>query len=1215
MRKLFLALTILLVALPALGQVTITNVFVSASTATTATINWTTSGPATSMIRYGYDTTLPYNNNATPALVTSHSMTLTVLNASRPYYFAVVSVDGSGNTTQSTTEIFALCGQPFNPATGTVNNYYEYGTFTMTWVPPVGSSGTPTACGQPINTTVTGNLSGGGSFSSSVADSYMVVPGPGTWTITVADVGDLSPITITYPLSAQNSDVSQQLQAAASTAGLVGVLANTINDTCYPAFVCSGSAGTVTKIIAGANITISPLGGTGNVTINATGMGDVLPAVLGELAGYTQAGTVATVGASSVSGPLVDFVTPILQGQANAAQFVSGGGNNAIANALAAGQTNIMVPSYYTGTDNLLFTAMPLGGAQLFDYRYGDFARAHLNYGQGGYNIAEFEDCAVGPTITNPTYCLLQHDIDASTGPYTAGLWNSHVGLLMDSVKVAQDIHQVIDINDEEVGGGDAGTFYIYTTNSTRTRAGGDESNLTMSMEQITPPPSVGTVSTGGGGAGAELIQTNMTDTVGQGRDLVSTSELQASGNIVSLTTPGGIAPNLINTSDTHTASTAIGTFNGACGANVNPTLPVTTVCPIVTTSGTFTATPSVGTYAKVCIADYQHPEEVDITAASPTSLTMKLTYSHQSGMSIFQGSCGGALVMGMGYTNPFTGLANQVTTYFVSGAPTTTSYAYVVMFNEGQNGNVPLQIPYNFSNTITNATRTGSSIAIEVTNPAVNFNSYAIPSGAQISITGNSNSNLNVSNITATTTSAQGFTVNGTSAGTAGSGTGGTLFVGGLNNYFIYCMATITQINGVNRLAPTGNGQFGLTPNTCTWANSAPLLLANAYNQAFSNMRISSIATVPPEASIIASNIQVERDMGGAAWSGGIGNCWSCASNDPADAYEGYGGILQGHLMDFSNQLFHGYMDVISPIPSGSAAFGTPDGFFARFLPPPTGGSGISTFDFLETFSDAGGIGESDEIIDRNLGLWTWNGQGGIDVIGLAQAGGVQSFSFNNLSGLLVSNDETLGTNWNCIAFNWFAPPTTDRQCRNLSVAGIEADQTMADPFLHFEYPLHTGGFKFGVLNSGGTAYDIPVEIIDGGIIVANLGSAMTKSVSGLLTPAVAGTDFVAPPISNAVTSATGGSGTGAVTCVTAACTNLRGTYTVAGGSFTTGTLLTLVWPTTTTAYACNGTALNSSTGASVGYNSVATATGMTVSALTTVAGVTVNIAYNCQP
>jgi hypothetical protein len=102
---------------------------------------------------------------------------------------------------------------------------------------------------------------------------------------------------------------------------------------------------------------------------------------------------------------------------------------------------------------------------------------------------------------------------------------------------------------------------------------------------------------------------------------------------------------------------------------------------------------------------------------------------------------------------------------------------------------------------------------------------------------------------------------------------------------------------------------------------------------------------------------------------------------------------------------------------------------------------------------------------------------------------------------------------------------------------------------------------------------------------------------------------------VSNAITSATGGSGTGTVTCASAACTNLRGSYTVAGGTFATGNLLVLVWPTTTTAYVCSATVLNNATGASIGYHSIATATGMNITSLTAVTGLSVDIDYSCQP
>jgi hypothetical protein len=110
-------------------------------------------------------------------------------------------------------------------------------------------------------------------------------------------------------------------------------------------------------------------------------------------------------------------------------------------------------------------------------------------------------------------------------------------------------------------------------------------------------------------------------------------------------------------------------------------------------------------------------------------------------------------------------------------------------------------------------------------------------------------------------------------------------------------------------------------------------------------------------------------------------------------------------------------------------------------------------------------------------------------------------------------------------------------------------------------------------------------------------------------------GTIWTAPtPASNSITSATGGSGTSTVSCLTAACTNLRGTYSVAGGTFTTGAFLTLVWPVTATAYACSVTQDGGAAWLGLGH-SVATTTGMNITSDVSISGTTVTFDYVCQP
>lgn len=105
-------------------------------------------------------------------------------------------------------------------------------------------------------------------------------------------------------------------------------------------------------------------------------------------------------------------------------------------------------------------------------------------------------------------------------------------------------------------------------------------------------------------------------------------------------------------------------------------------------------------------------------------------------------------------------------------------------------------------------------------------------------------------------------------------------------------------------------------------------------------------------------------------------------------------------------------------------------------------------------------------------------------------------------------------------------------------------------------------------------------------------------------------------PPTSNPITTATTGTGVTSATCATATCTNLRGTYTIVGGTGTTGTILTLVWPTTGTAYVC--TVVQNDTGQSTAFlglgHTVATATGMVINAGITVVGTTFNVDYSCK-
>lgn len=153
------------VVLPDTTSPVISNVQVSSVTDTKSTITWATNEPADSLIRYG-NTAPPSGTAYNPALVTSHSITLTGLSQNTTYFFEVQSADGSGNTAVdnnagnyynfitavtpvATPNTMHVAGIVMSKVKGT---RYTYATATVTIV---NSTGTPVG-----SATVSGHWSG-----------------------------------------------------------------------------------------------------------------------------------------------------------------------------------------------------------------------------------------------------------------------------------------------------------------------------------------------------------------------------------------------------------------------------------------------------------------------------------------------------------------------------------------------------------------------------------------------------------------------------------------------------------------------------------------------------------------------------------------------------------------------------------------------------------------------------------------------------------------------------------------------------------------------------------------------------------------------------------------------------------------------------------------------------------------------------------------------
>jgi hypothetical protein len=242
-----LALLLAGLALPGWG-VTFTKLGVSGMTTTTVTITFTTSGSVATQINWGVGNVA--TATAQDAAGTTHTFTLTGLSTSAVYSYQAEAVDGTTSATQQ----FALCGsgQQTVPMSGTVNAYYSYGTYSMTFTDTNSVGGTPTFCGTTLST-YSGTVLGGGALSSqAIPDNLKTVPSPSTWAVTVQDVGSIGPFTAQASVTAATPDISTVLEAGAS-GQLQWVWYNPATQAFFPTI--TGGSGSWTTLPGGVNAT------------------------------------------------------------------------------------------------------------------------------------------------------------------------------------------------------------------------------------------------------------------------------------------------------------------------------------------------------------------------------------------------------------------------------------------------------------------------------------------------------------------------------------------------------------------------------------------------------------------------------------------------------------------------------------------------------------------------------------------------------------------------------------------------------------------------------------------------------------------------------------------------------------------------------------------------------------------------------------------------
>ncbi|MCK4624469.1 MAG: fibronectin type III domain-containing protein, partial [Phycisphaerae bacterium] len=90
----------------------ITDVANSTPTTDSVTITWTTDEDSDSLVKYGTTSGVYTDDESDAAMVTSHSIALTGLNAGTTYYFVVNSTDGSDNSNESVEYSFTTAAIP-----------------------------------------------------------------------------------------------------------------------------------------------------------------------------------------------------------------------------------------------------------------------------------------------------------------------------------------------------------------------------------------------------------------------------------------------------------------------------------------------------------------------------------------------------------------------------------------------------------------------------------------------------------------------------------------------------------------------------------------------------------------------------------------------------------------------------------------------------------------------------------------------------------------------------------------------------------------------------------------------------------------------------------------------------------------------------------------------------------------------------------------------
>lgn len=692
-----------------------------------------------------------------------------------------------------------------------------------------------------------------------------------------------------------------------------------------------------------------------------TGCTSGVPALRFDGTCYAPSGGGVTPVVSGSSQYSNDGHTALISGQQyNEEAFITGGGNNGVANAQALGIRNILAPYGSASTEDML-NAVTADGSHLRDERGGRVQDLYLNTDPGFNNArSEYVWCidnqaAATPTTQDHGGCRYNLALFSESGMDLTGTPTLYLVDDIEAYMFGNGIHQARSTRMFCYTDDDCGLDYGYLHVRAAALAGASESSVLLNRQGVEDGIVGGTVTTGG--ANAMTIQTSLTNGgLANSANIIFPTETIASGKVVSFTAGSGRLLGFLTTTDTHAVSTGYGFITALCGNYTNANTPQPATCAFVTTGGGF------GSFSSglVAVGDWQDAECATATSVSGGNITMNLTKQHPANTPIYQGagSCA-KLIQGRGASPVWTSTDGYTPNIFTAGARTTTTWDVILPEKNGQNGQNPITMYGPIATTITSASQTGTTVTLTVASGAY-FNHYSAPSGASICVTGVSTSAFNQCGITGIVATTGGTTLTYTVGASASiSGTGGVINVGtvsspttnGLANYEVDCGSIVTKILGVDRSHQKGNGSVNLQANNCTMASSESFIQPNNPAQSFQGERIGWEASTPNPR--FNGNLISEWYLQGAAFSGA--NYLKVASNDPISVIQGWGGNETPKTLIESDDVTIGTFLHMNTAPIGSPGGGI------------KGGSIISVGNF-----PAGGVETQYDIFDGNTNAGT---------------------------------------------------------------------------------------------------------------------------------------------------------------------------------------------------------------------------------------------------